>query len=504
LLEAQIDALGWAFRSSSDLVLVATADGAIVPVNPAARQRWPTSGDDPDARALLPDDLVVGLKAAVAAVAKTGAAESFEWGDRHPGGIRSWFKCTVSALVDADDVARAHLCVSSDVTELKRSEERLRRSEQLMVDTQGVAHLGTWEWDVSEPHATWSAELYSIYGLTPESYTPSYEKYLTMVHAEDRDRVRSATERVFREHVPYSHDERIFRPDGSMRYLHTWASPVLDKDGQLIRLVGVCQDITDQKRAEEEVQEMNASLERRVAERTLTIESSLRDVEAFNAIASHDLRAPLSVIQGSCTILQQSPDLLPGRVTENLARIQRAATQMTSLINDLLKLAQVGSASLSLVDVDLTAMCEDVVAQLRRSSNAERDVVVDVRPGLQARCDPTLMRAALENLIGNAWKYSSRVEHARIEIGVTVAEVERVFFVRDNGAGFDMKDASRLFTPFQRLHNASEFEGTGIGLTAVQRIIERHGGRIWAEAHLGRGATFLFQLTPSPEASGET
>jgi light-regulated signal transduction histidine kinase (bacteriophytochrome) len=114
------------------------------------------------------------------------------------------------------------------------------------------------------------------------------------------------------------------------------------------------------------------------------------------------------------------------------------------------------------------------------------------------------MRAALENLIGNAWKYSSRVEHARIEIGVTVAEVERVFFVRDNGAGFDMKDASRLFTPFQRLHNASEFEGTGIGLTAVQRIIERHGGRIWAEAHLGRGATFLFQLTPSPEASGET
>ena len=111
------------------------------------------------------------------------------------------------------------------MTELKRTEERLRRSEQLMVDTQGVAHLGTWEWDVQQPHAFWSAELYRIYGLTPETYTPSYEAYLQMVHPDDRQRVIDATNRVFQEHVPYSHDERIFRPDGSMRYLHTWAYP---------------------------------------------------------------------------------------------------------------------------------------------------------------------------------------------------------------------------------------------------------------------------------------
>ena len=122
-----------------------------------------------------------------------------------------------------------------------------------MVDTQGVAHLGTWEWDVSEPTATWSDELYRIYGLTPETYTPSYEKYLKMVHPDDRQRVIDATNRVFHEHVPYSHDERIFRPDGSIRYLHTWAHPVLDDAGKLVRLVGVCQDITDRKLAEEAV-----------------------------------------------------------------------------------------------------------------------------------------------------------------------------------------------------------------------------------------------------------
>ena len=134
-----------------------------------------------------------------------------------------------------------------------------------MVDTQGVAHLGTWEWDVSEPNATWSAELYRIYGLTPETYTPSYDAYLTKVHPDDRQRVIEATNRVFHEHVPYSHDERVFRPDGSMRYLHTWAFPVLDDDGKLRKLVGVCQDITDRKQAEEEVLRLNASLEQRVA-----------------------------------------------------------------------------------------------------------------------------------------------------------------------------------------------------------------------------------------------
>ena len=154
---------------------------------------------------------------------------------------------------------------ASDPSELKRLEQRLRRLEQLMVDTQGVAHLGTWEWDISEPTATWSAELYRIYGLSPDTYTPTYENYLAMVHPDDRQRVMDATNRVFHEHVPYSHDERILLPDGSMRYLHTWAHPVLDDDGKLVRLLGVCQDITEQKRAEAQVLELNRDLERRLA-----------------------------------------------------------------------------------------------------------------------------------------------------------------------------------------------------------------------------------------------
>ena len=488
-LPARIEALEWAFSAHPDVVFAVGPDGRILFANTAALRRWAGAAPGTPAASLLPEEAL----ARFAALLPRGEPARFEWCDQSPAGARTWFACTLSPLVDAEGLA-GYLCVGSDMTELKGAEARLRRSEELMVDTQGTAHLGTWEWDVSEPHATWSSELYRIYGLTPDGYTPSYENYLKMVHPDDRQRVMDATNRVFHEHVPYSHDERIFRPDGSMRYLHTWAHPVVDDNGRLYRLVGVCQDITDQKHAEEEVQKLNANLERRVAERTRTIEDSMRDLQAFNAIASHDLRAPLSVIQGSCAlILRHAPEPLPARVNDNVLRIQRSAIQMTSLVNDLLKLAQVGQAPLARVEIDLSALCNEILAHLRRDV-PDRDVTAVVQPGLRCVCDAGLMRAAMENLLGNAWKYSSRVERARIEVGALPRPAHDAFFVRDNGAGFDMNDAHRLFAPFQRLHKASEFEGTGVGLTAVQRIVERHGGRVWAEGEPGAGATFFVEL----------
>ena len=491
-----VEALRGALEHSPDLVFAAAADGSVLFLNATFRARAAGVGPGDRAATLFPAEARAMFEAFEAGVVAGGPAARFQWGDLGPAGVRHWFTCTLSPLATAVGQGKidGYLCLSSDVTELKRSEARLQRSEQLMVDTQGVAHLGTWEWDITEPNATWSSELYRIYGLTPGTYTPSYENYLKMVHDDDRQRVIDATNRVFHEHVPYSHDERIFRPDGTMRYLHTWAHPVVDDAGKLIRLVGVCQDITDQKLAEEQVKALNADLERRVAERTRTIENSLRDLEAFNVMASHDLRAPLAVIQGACSlILHGGTEGLPARVNENLSRIQRASTRMTALVTDLLALAQVGYVPLGRDRVDLSAMCEDVIAQLGRSA-PERDVSLAIQPDLECVGDPGLLRAAVENLLGNAWKYSSRVAQARIEVGGQTSGPRRAFFVRDNGAGFDMKDAHRLFAPFERLHKASEFEGTGVGLAAVHRIIERHGGRIWAEGEPGRGATFFFEL----------
>jgi PAS domain S-box-containing protein len=498
-LDRRIETLAWAFGSSPDLVFAAGADGRVLFANAAARRRWPDMERGSGPAASFFDGVAEGFGALEATVLRAGQPALMHWGDEGPAGTRSWFGCTLSPLTVGDAVT-GYLCLSSDVTELKRSEDRLRRNEQLMVDTQGVAHLGTWEWDVNQPTATWSPELYRIYGLSPEAYVPSYEQYLKLVHPDDRQRVMDATNRVFQQNVPYSHDERIFRPDGTMRYLHTWAHPVRDEGGRLVRLVGVCQDITDRKEAEEEVRKLNAELEARVADRTRTIENSLRDLEAFNAMASHDLRAPLSVIQNSCAVIDKvGAEALPPRVGQNLARIQRSVVQMTSLVNDLLKLSHVGNAPLTRGEVDLSALSNEVVADLRRASPA-RQVEVDVAPGLRCVGDPALMRAAIENLLGNAWKYSSRVEHARIEVGAAESDGRRAFYVSDNGAGFDMKDSHRLFAPFQRLHDAADFEGTGIGLAAVHRIIERHDGRIWAESEPGRGAKFFFDL-PLPATS---
>lgn len=293
---SRIAALGWALDSSPHLVYAAGADGRILYVNAAGRARWgDAAAVGAPAAGLFASETRGHLAAVSAQVLAGGETATFDTGEHSARGVRVWASYTLSPLRDGDAIT-GYLCIAADTTEFKRSELRLRRSEQLMVDTQGVAHLGTWEWDIREPTAEWSDELYQIYGLKREHYTPSYEGYLAMVHPDDRQRVIDATNRVFHEHVPYSHDERIFRPDGSLRYLHTWAHPVLDEDGVLTRLVGVCQDITDRKLAEEQVLQLNTALELRVAERTRTIEATLRDVKAFNATVSHDLRAPLSVI----------------------------------------------------------------------------------------------------------------------------------------------------------------------------------------------------------------
>lgn len=486
---SQIGALEWSLGSSADLVFAADASGRVVFTNAATRERWPEAVDATDAAVVFCPTTHDTFRTATAQVLAGAGAVTFEWGEHQHGDIRSWFSTTISPLRE-DDAVIGVLYVSRDALELKRSEARLRHNEQLMVDTQGVAHLGMWEWDLTQPTATWSDELYRIYGLTRETYTPSYEGYLAMVHPDDRERVAEATNQVFHHHVPYSHDERIFRPDGSMRYLHTWAHPVLDDTGKLVRLVGVCQDITDRKLAEEELRHLNSELERRVAERTRTIEASMQDLEAFNSMVSHDLRAPLSVIQLATSIIARDSSLPRSeRLDENLTRIQRSVAHMSQLVDDLLTLARVGHTRLDRVQVDVSALCVDVISDLRHRA-PERAVEVTVEPDLRVNADASFMRAALTNLLDNAWKYSERVDRARIEIGLAGSAI----FVRDNGAGFDMAEGHRLFAPFERLHSATDFAGTGVGLATVHRIVERHGGKIWAESAPGQGATFFFEL----------
>ncbi|MGQ0509205.1 MAG: PAS domain-containing sensor histidine kinase [Betaproteobacteria bacterium] len=256
-------------------------------------------------------------------------------------------------------------------------------------------------------------------------------------------------------------------------------------------------------RHEQEIRRFSRELESRVRERTEQYEAANRELEAFSYSVSHDLRAPLRTIEGFTTLLQES---LAGRLDaseqETFARVLTGVHRMRELIEDLLGLARVSRGEMTVVDVDLSAIALDVADQLR-ARDPGRAVAFSVEPGMRARGDRNLIRIALENLLENAWKFSARQPAASISFGATGLEGgERAYFVRDDGAGFDMRYARRLFSPFQRLHAASEFEGTGIGLATVQRIIARHGGRVWAQSAPDQGATFHFTLDTGRGTAG--
>jgi light-regulated signal transduction histidine kinase (bacteriophytochrome) len=229
-----------------------------------------------------------------------------------------------------------------------------------------------------------------------------------------------------------------------------------------------------------------------------------RELEAFSYSVAHDLRAPLRSIDGfSQALLEDCADVLDDTGKRHLRYVREAAQDMAALIDALLGLARVTRSELRRGPVDLAEIARHILAQLQRTTNG-RAVEIAIADELPVQGDERLLRSLLENLLGNAWKFTRHRAVARIEVGLTSQNGEAVYFVRDNGAGFDMAYASKLFGAFQRLHSAAEFEGTGIGLATVQRIVKRHGGRIWAEGEMDRGATFSFTLWSGGRPNGDS
>jgi len=258
-----------------------------------------------------------------------------------------------------------------------------------------------------------------------------------------------------------------------------------------------------------------AELEERIRKLTLQLESANQVLESFAYSVSHDLRAPLRSIRGfSDALLERNAAQLDGGGKEFLHRVRDASQQMERMIEELLKFSRIGRATLTPAAVNLSALAEDITEGLRHS-DPKRAIEFNIAPNLWAEGDPKLLRIILEKFLENSWKFCSQKTGTRIEFGATlqapapealasashVSDFGPAFFVRDNGAGFDMTNVGRLFTPFQRLHTSAEFEGLGIGLATVQRIIERHGGQVWAEGRPGQGATIFFTL-PEPAESG--
>jgi PAS domain S-box-containing protein len=291
--------------------------------------------------------------------------------------------------------------------------------------------------------------------------------------------------------TPIHVEEFVPGDDGEHAYI-TVKFPLLDSARQAYAVCGISTDITDRKRAEDKVHLLNAELETRVRERTSELETSTRELDAFAYSVSHDLRAPLRSLNGySEVLLEDYAEVLDETGRGYLDRVQANAARMGQLIDGLLDLSRNSRVTLTRSDVDLHELADEVVADLR-AAEPGRAVEIVVADHLRTSADPALIRLVLQNLIGNAWKFSADGTPATIEVGSAEQDGEQVFFVRDNGAGFDMRYAAKLFEPFQRLHGGQEFEGSGLGLAIVQRIIARHGGRIWARGEPGGGAVFSF------------
>jgi PAS domain S-box-containing protein len=370
------------------------------------------------------------------------------------------------------------------------SEARLKEAQQL-------AHVGDWTYDVAQDRLSWSDEMYRIFGLDLKRKNISLQGFMDRVHPEDLGETMQKFQDVTAPDQRHEATHRIVLPDGSVKHVRElWINEVVD--GKLVHYRGTVQDVEEMHAVQQALRQLNEKLEQRVEARTRALGEANQELETFAYSVSHDLRTPLRSIHGFATLLEEECKDLPGEGPVFLKRIQDAAARMGTLITDLLSMAHHSRALVQHQRVDLSGLARDIVEELE-GSDPERRVRWVIEEGLSAMADPILMRAVLQNLLANAWKYARHADPAHIRFSRSRhADGVQEFCVRDNGAGFDMAFVEQLFQPFKRLHTNQQFEGSGVGLATVLRVVQRHGGSVRGEGVVGQGAAFFFSLPDTP------
>ncbi len=411
-----------------------------------------------------------------------------------PDGSIRWIRARTVPVLDEQGKPMSHPGIAEDITDYKEadlarchSEERYR---SLVEATAQVIWTTGATGEMLTEQPSWSA------------YTgQSFEDYAGWgwangIHPGDRERTAQVWSQAVANRSFYENEVRLRGKDGTYRYFWVRSVPVLEKEGQIREWVGACTDITERKQAELAIRQLNEELEQRVKQRTAELQATNKELEAFCYSVSHDLRAPLRNIDGfSQVLLDRYQTVLDDKGKHYVTRIRAGVQRMGELIEDLLALSRVTRTELQWAEVNLTTIVETIVDNLT-AAQPERQVQCKIASEVLAYGDQRLLTVALENLLGNAWKFTSQQRQACIEFNQSFDPEtgQQIYWVKDNGTGFDMNYADKLFGVFQRLHSADVFPGTGIGLATVQRIIHRHGGQVWAVSAPDTGATFYFSL----------
>ena len=392
------------------------------------------------------------------------------------------------------ELALINESLQAEIAERKRGEEALRRSQQRLSAIFNQAAVGIAQVGMDGQYLLVNQKLCDIVGYTREELLE--QTFQDLMHPDDQEANLKYSRQILSSEVSVVSREKCYIcKDGSSIWINLTVSPIRDSSGEPKTFIGIVEDISDRKRVEQQIRELNENLERRVVERTAELEAANKELEAFSYSVSHDLRAPLRAVDGfSKALLERYVDNLDDKGKHYLQRIRTGTQRMGELIDDLLALSRVTRTQMRRTAVDLSTLAGEIAAELH-STQPERQVEFAIAPGLVADGDISLLRVVLENLLNNALKFTSAHTQTRIEFGAILqADAKLAYFVKDNGAGFDMAYVNKLFGAFQRLHTTSQFPGTGIGLATVQRIIHRHGGRVWAEGAVEQGATFYFTL----------
>jgi PAS domain S-box-containing protein len=408
-------------------------------------------------------------------------------------GEKKFLLTTKVPLRDSQSNVTGLVSIRRDVTKQKQIELDLRNSNYFLETAQAVGKMGHWVSEIGkEGKLHWSNETCRIFGIGPEEFDGRNETFFEFVHPDDLASLNEATAIAYEGRNTYSIDHRIILRNGSIKWVHEQGEASYDEHGKAYRLIGIIQDITEHKETQNEILQLNAELEARVAIRTEQLQAANKEMEAFSYSVSHDLRAPLRIIDGFSQILVEDyVDKLDVDGKKTLDTIMSNAKRMGQLIDDLLNLSRIGRVEIRKAKVDMNRLVREVLQELKLGGvQIPEQLRIDRLAPMH--CDENLLRHVWINLLSNAIKYSSAKETPVIEVGMKDKNGRSTYYVKDNGAGFDMRYYHKLFGVFQRLHGHQEFSGTGVGLAIVQRIIVRHGGSVWAESKVNEGTTFYF------------